>query len=247
MNEFYSQKSNEWKSVSRYHQPSADSLGELDEAIQDCIRDINNPELKATARKALQDFSSSIDDLIDNGMNAKGDCSGYSILDYGCWDCTIAMLISDFGEKIYASESSSGTEPNPRNLVECLRSWQVLSPIAYSHDIVNDPISIITKSKIQMYLHEDYGGSGVAIKDATVFNYALESKRKVGIAACVKGHPSFGKRNTSHWIYIEPGSSKGNIIMRDPSRLSPEKFSYRKIYEVSVYTTSNEFRNIFDN
>lgn len=246
MTEFYSQKSDEWKSVSRYHQPSADSLGELDSAIQDCIKDINNPEFKATARKALQKFNSSAADLIDNGMNAKGDCSGYSIFNYGCWDCTIAMLISDFGGKIYASESSLGTTPNPRNLVECLRSWQILSPTAYSHDIVNDPVSIITKSKIQMCLHEDYGENGVAVKDATVFNYALESKHKVGIAACVKGHPSLGDGQASHWIYIDPNSTKANIIMKDPSKVLPEKLSYRKIYEVCVYTTSSKFRYIFD-
>ena len=50
---------------------------------------------------------------------------------------------------------------DPVGVIQALRSWQILSPIGYSYDLFNDPVSIISRGKMQLIMHEDYGKDGV--------------------------------------------------------------------------------------
>ena len=246
---FYSQIDPKWKYERRYHQESADSLQELDELILDYLQGTRDQPQKKKIQQALARFRSGIQSLIKDKLDKPIKTLGYSIYNYGCWECTIAMIIAQFEEMIYPEEEGVELEPTPTNLIYALRSWQILSLIGFSFDMVVDPVSVVTKANVQMYLHEDYGVNGSSIKDAVVFNYALfllKKIKKVGVAVCVEGHPSFGCGENAHWVYIDPESTCENLIVADPSEKAPAKFAYTKIYEVCVYSTSSQIKDILD-
>ena len=261
---FFSQVDPRWNYLHRYHKSSADDLQILDEKIIGCLNNPKNMRKKNQAWNAFGQFTKGVADLIESGMkDNKGDTSGYSIHDYGCWDCTIAMIIGHFEKKIYCydTDKSSGysiCKVTPETLVKSLRSWQILSPIGFYFDIFNDPMSIITNRKIQLFLHEDYGARGVDVKDAVVLLHALNLKDSVGIAMCVLGHPFFGTKEDTHWVFVDPESSPENIMIFDPSEPPPEDGSdmesstqfevkykkKRRVYEVCVYSTEDNIANM---
>lgn len=236
----FSQRDEKWKFIKRYHQSASDSLQGLDESIRQCLKKKSDSNQKE-AWEAFGHFTQAISDLIENGLNNEKGTSGYSVFDYGCWDCAIAMVIANFNAKVYIYDKRNGKDTNPATFIDALRSWQILSPIGFYYDIFIDPISIITKGKVQLYLHEDYGKDGENAQKATVFQDAISLGDKVGIAVCVKGHPSLGIKTKSHWVYIDPQSITGDIKMFDPdkpaNKKTPSKFTYKKIYEVCVYST----------
>ena len=254
MNSFipFRQEEKEWRHLRRYHDQSADTLQELDQLILDSMNKPNNESIKIKAWEAFGKFTRGLADLIENGLSKNVDyTSGYAIYNYGCWDCTMAMIISQFKKKVYQADKRKGQSANPKSFIESLRSWQILSPIGFAFDIVNDPVSIITKKEIQMFLHEDYGEMGEYVKSATILQYALRFGDKVGIAVCVKGHPSFGMKDKSHWVYIDPNSTNELVLMFDPSTKvsnnnESTNFTYTKVYEICAYSTPENIQNIFD-
>lgn len=247
MTTFFSQRDKKWKFIKRYHRSAADSLQELDESIRQCLNK-NSDSNKKQAWEAFGRFTQGVSDLIENGIDNKKGTSGYSVFDYGCWDCAISMVIANFDAKVYMYDKRNGKITDPQSFIEALKSWQILSPIGFYYDIFTDPVSIITKGEVQLYLHEDYGEDGVNAKNATVFQDAINLGNKVGIAVCVKGHPSFGKKTNSHWVYIDSESTEYDIQMFDPdqpaNKKTPSKFSYKKIYEVCVYSTSSNIKKL---
>lgn len=267
MPEFFSQSNPRWNYLQRYDESSSDSLEELDKAILKVIDNTTrNDSTKNVAYKVLFQFAKSVSDLIENGMNEKcgtddNSAHGYSIHEFGCWDCTMSMIISHFKERVYEyGKSESESLPiNPKNFIKSLRSWQLLSPIGYSFDIINDPIAIITKRKVQLVLHEDYGVRGRIVKNATVFQHALKLNKLVGIAVCVQGHPFLGKGYDPHWVFIDPESTPDKVDIYDPSSEHDQKAAITinqkdymnkdgnvKIYEVCVYSTPENINEVLE-
>ena len=235
----------------------------MDKAILKVIdKNTRDNETKNVAYKALLSFTNNISDLIENGMNEREEYTdGYSVHDYGCWDCTMSMIISHFNGRVYeyGKPESDSIPIHPKNFIKSLRSWQLLSPIGYSFDIMNDPIAVITKRKVQLVLHEDYGARGRIVKNATVFQHALKLNKLVGIAICVQGHPFLGRGDDPHWVYIDPVSSPDKVLIYDPSSnydkdssitINQEDYKNKdgnvKIYEVCVYSTPNNIKDIFN-
>lgn len=233
---FFSQKDPRWTYLARYHAKSADALQELDEHIFAGVLEKSGNVDYQLIWEAYGRFTAGLIELLGQGMSETSR-NGYTIYDYGCWDCTISMIVDQLDGYFYEYGSHKGLDPTPITFIHSLRSWQVLSVIGFSYDIVVDPVSVVTQSQIQMVMHADYGARGVSVKDADVLNYALSKQVPLSIAVCVKGHSILGSKADTHWVAINPAEGGGQTIMRDPSCQGPSQFSYRRVYEICVYST----------
>lgn len=232
---FFSQKDPRWANLPRYHAKSSDALQELDEHVFSEVLVKAGKVDYPLIWEAYGRFTAGLVELLDEGMGEANE-EGYTLYDYGCWDCVICMIVDQLDEHFYEYGSYTRLDPVPPNFIHSLRSWQVLSVMGFSYDIVIDPVSLVTHSRVQMVLHEDYGVDGVPVKEASVLMHALDCKQQVGIAVSVLGHSSLGSKKDTHWVVVNRADAREGLLMLDPSLVAPARFNYRKIYEVCVYT-----------
>jgi len=240
---FFSQKDPRWANLPRYHAKSADALQELDEHVFSGVLVKAGKVDYPLIWEAYCRFTAGLAELLDQGPG-EGSTEGYTLYDYGCWDCVICMIVDQLEEQFYEYESYTGLDPVPPNFIHALRSWQVLSVMGYAYDIVIDPVSVVTQSRVQMVLHEDYGVDGVTVKEASVLMHALDCKQQVGVAVCVLGHSSLGDKSDTHWVVVNRADKREGMMMLDPSLLAPARFNYRKIYEVCVYSRYDDVAGV---
>ncbi len=238
---FFSQKDPRWAHLTRYHAKTADALQDIDEHIFDGILKQPGKVDYPLVWEAYGRFTAGIVDLLKQGLKETRR-DGYTLFNYGCWDCSISMIVDQLDGCFYAYRSDIGLDPIPPNFIHALRSWQVLSVIGFNYDIVIDPVSLVTKSRVQMVLHEDYGVDGVPVKESGMLMYALDCNQQLGISVCVLGHSSLGDKEDTHWIVAYDGEQ--GLMMRDPSLLAPTNFSYRKVYEVCVYCRDDDVTSV---
>ncbi len=235
----FNQTDPKWRSLPRYHEQSTETLEALDEAIQTNLIQASKRN-KHKAMRAARHFYQAVCVFINEGFKP-GRSQNYSIEKYGCWECCLCMIAHDHNIHFYEYSKRTKLSPNPKTLIATLRSWQLLSPIGYSYDLVIDPISVMTRSKLQLRLHQDYGEHGIsmgALRDALI---ALCRQQTLSVMVAVRGHPIFSHKDVTHWVVLDvvgPDRNK-QIMMRDPYRKNRARFRFRKIYVVCVYTTSS--------
>ncbi len=245
MKKVFIQTDNKWKNVSRYHASASDSLSELDQMLTDRISGKEMPDGNVVLSEYVK-FGQAIVDIIENGL--PNSTENYPLSDYGCWDCSVAMILNHFDVKIFDYNNKKKLNTDPVGVIQALRSWQILSPIGYSYDLFNDPVSIISRGKMQLIMHEDYGKDGVEAKEANLLNFAAKLKGNIGILVCVRGHAAFGEKSSSHWMSIDPEKleSDGKLFVCDPYHGKEQSlYKYGNLHEVCVYAKSNDIKNIF--
>lgn len=231
-----------WRMTPRYDVGAVDTLEGLDFAILNCLKEPTDKK-KSKAFFAQQQFNHSIQRLIeDGGVLRRND--NYSVEDYGCWDCCLCMVAHDLNARFYRYGKGRSLAPTPPNLIEALRSWQVLSLIGYSFDLVTDPMSLVTHNKVQLFMHEDYGIKGISPTKSALLTYALRHKEAVCIVASVEGHASYGNKDSTHWVVIDVANDSQTLMMRDPSKKKPSKFTYRKLYTLCLYATPKSIQSL---
>ena len=246
MKKIFIQNDDKWKNISRYHAGAADSLGELDQMLIDRISDGQVPDGNAVLSEYIK-FGQAIRDVIENGL--PNGSKNYPLSKYGCWDCSVAMILNHFDVQIFEYGKDKKLKADPATVIKALRSWQILSPSGYAYDLFNDPVSIISKGAMQLIMHEDYGEDGVKPHEANILNFVTNLKGNVGILVCVKGHAAFGKNESSHWMAIDPEKLEveGKFIACDPSHGKQQSLNlYKKVYEVCVYAKSENIKKIFN-
>lgn len=231
-----------WRNLPRYHEQSAEQLEALDEAIQACIK-YPNKKNKDIAKDAACQFIQAVEVLIDEGFKP-GRRQNYSVELYGCWDCCMAMIMSDHNIFLYEYGQRRRLLPNPANLITTLSSWQIMSPIGYAYDLIIDPIVVITRSRLQLFVHQDYGEEGVGIGPLRESLMVLSRRQGLSVVVAVKGHPIFGDKETTHWVVLHTTDSDKtrHLMMRDPRRQKIDRFCYRKIYVLCVYSAASQKR-----
>jgi len=232
-----------WRMTPRYDVRAVDALEKLDLAIMDCL-DKPTAKNKKRAFIAQQKFNQAVQHLIDNGIVLRRK-HNYSVEDYGCWECCLCMVAHDFKACFYRYGQHHGLIPTPPNMIAAMRSWQILSLLGYSFDLVIDPVSVVTNKQVQLMMHQDYGIGGVKPSKAALLSYALRYRQHVCIVACVKGHPCFGDKENTHWVVIDAHKSTCTLMMRAPAKNKPVKFNYRKLYMLCVYATPKSMQSIF--
>ncbi len=239
-----SQIDQRWFLDARYDMRSVDALGVLDNKI---VRLLDNPTTKnkQSAAKALTVFFKAVEKLIKCGYLTKA-YSNYSIFGYGCWDCCMCMVLSDFEQSLLECGAHSPLRPTPPNFLRVLRSWQLLSVLGYQTDIVIDLMAVITRSRIQLVLHEDYGTRGITADESPLLQFARRYHKDITLVACVKDHHTLGKKPATHWIVLDPAGPElsDGIMMRDPAKAEIKRFSYRKLYTLCLYSTPKLARTI---
>jgi len=239
---FFSQSDPKWQSILRHHGPTATALEAIDSAMlaisrkgdrhQGLVEDLFDGLGKLG--KALHEFA---------GGQGASTSADYNVDDYGCWDCCIAMAIARLGGRVYPfienqrQESRRGVVADPSTVLSALHRWQIVGISGFAYDLYMDPVSIITKSQVQLVAHADYGVDGAWRNEASLLQRAVDVGDDVVVVACVSGHPAFGEKSNSHWIIAETRKAPGDrLLMSDPSEdKGPTKFSYRKVYKVVVY------------
>ncbi len=83
MKTFFSQVGRQWRGVKRYHESSVGALKELDEAIVECLGDLDDSKKKVSAWKAYVKFGSGISDLIDNSISKDNYKKGIRFMNTG--------------------------------------------------------------------------------------------------------------------------------------------------------------------
>ncbi len=224
-----------WRMTPRYDVRAVDTLDELDVAIVDCL-DEPTDKNKLMAITAQQQFNHAVQRLIDDGivLSRKGN---YSVEDYGCWDCCMCMVAHDLDARFYRNNQRYGLTPTPPHFIDALRSWQILSFIGYTFDLVIDSITLVTRNKVQLFMHQDYGINGISPKESSLLSYALRHRQHVCIVACVRGHSSYGDKDSTHWVMIDASKESPTLMMRDPSKNKHKRFNYRKLYTLCLYAT----------
>lgn len=232
----FSQIDRKWRNIPRYHQKSADALERLDRVLYE-LSTRYAEGLEEQARRALSRFKKEVNNLIDEGLR-RGRNKNYSIELYGCWDCCICMIASDYQISFYTDIPQKRLEPTPENLLIALRSWRILSPIGYSHDIFTDPLAVITKARLQLFLHRDFGENGITVNQiaGNLINWC--QLMNISVVVAVKKHPVFGWENFTHWVVLDVAEEdkQSKLMMRDPERRKIARFSYRKIFCVCIYS-----------
>lgn len=231
-----------WRMTPRYYVYAVESLDELDIAIKERLDKPSN-KTKIIALKSLQRFNHAVHQLIDEGVELRRK-DNYSIEDYGCWDCCMCMVAHDLNARFYQYDRRQGLQPTPTNLIEAMRSWQILSLIGYTFDLVIDPITLVTNNKVQLFMHEDYGVEGILPRESALLSYALRNRQHVCIVACVKGHASYGDKHSTHWVIIDAPKDSKTLMMRDPSKNKRSKFKYRRLYTLCLYTNQKNMRSL---
>tara|TARA_R110000782_G_scaffold30891_20_gene76642 strand:- start:625 stop:1371 length:747 start_codon:yes stop_codon:yes gene_type:complete len=231
-----------WRMTPRYDDLAVDTLDELDLAIVDCL-DEPTDKNKTIVLKAQHQFNHAVQRLIDEGilLRRKGN---YSVEDYGCWDCCMCMVAHDLNIRLYRNNHRNGLIPTPPNFIEALRSWQIMSFIGYTFDLVIDPMTLVTKNKVQLFMHEDYGINGISPRESALLSYALRYRQHVCIVACVKGHASYGDKDSTHWVMIDVQEDSQTLMMRDPSKNKRTKFNYRKLYTLCLYASPKSMQSL---
>lgn len=143
-----SQIDERWHKDSRYDRRSVDALGNLDEKI---MQTLDNPttQNKQAAMIALTGFTSAVESLINRGTLRRS-YRTYSIFGYGCLDCCLCMVVSDFKQTLFEYKSRNGLPPTPKNFLKVLRSWQILSVVGYQYEMILDLVSVMTNSRVQL-------------------------------------------------------------------------------------------------
>lgn len=232
-----------WRMMPRYDGRAVDTLEELDLAIVDCLDDPTDKN-KIMALNAQQKFNHAVQGLIDDGVILRRK-DNYSVGDYGCWDCCMCMVAHDLNARFYRNNQRDGLLPTPPNFIDAMRSWQILSFIGYTFDLVIDPITLVTNNKVQLFMHEDYGAEGVQLSKSALLSYALRHRQYVCMVACVKGHASYGGKDSTHWVMIDAPKDSPTLMMRDPSKNKRTKFNYRKLYTLCLYATPKNMKSIY--
>ena len=195
--------------------------------------------------KAQQEFSQAMETFIERGSLQKGSYS-YPIKNYGCWDCCMCMVVSDFKQLLFEYGRKRGIPVTPQNFLKVVRSWQIMSVVGYQDEFVTDPMAVITKGRVQLLLHEDYGRKGVSLANSPLLRFALRHRKAVSIVACVSSHAVMGHRPGTHWIVLDPAGPdfEHGIMMRDPLKTMKTRCRYRRIYTLCLYSTPNQARQL---
>ncbi len=233
-----SQIDKRWSMYSRYETRATDSLADLDNELF-MLLEKPTANRRKNALRALADFTQQVEKLIKRGEVLHGRGT-YHINNYGCWDCCMCMVAADFNVLFYPYEKRQGLLPTPPHFLTVMRSWQMLSVVGYCDDIVTDAMTVITRGRVQLFMHEDYGINGVGFSDSILLRYALQHHRDLTIVACVKDHPLFGSKPATHWIVIDPAGTElsDGLNMRDPAILEIKQLSYRRLYTLCLYTSA---------
>ncbi len=230
-----------WRSIPCHHEQSTETLEKLDEAIQTCLKQ-SSKRNRHRAEQAAHQFYQAVCVFINEGFRP-GRRQKYSIEKYGCWICCLCMIAHDHNIHFYeyGKRKRKRLPPNPGSLIATLRSWQLLSPIGYTYDLIIDPITVVTRGALQLFWHRDYGEEGTSISLLRASLIALCRQPAFSVMVAVRGHPVFGYKDATHWVVLDSrGSDKEiQLMMRDPGRKSKARFSYRKVYVVCIYTTSS--------
>ncbi len=242
-----SQIDKRWHLVSRQDKHSADALAGLD---FDIINVLDNPSTrnKQYAIAALAKFTQSVEKLIDRGKVLNGKRT-YTIYNYGCWDCCLCMVATDFKQRLFEYGKSRGLTPTPQNFLRVLRTSQILSVIGFQFEIALDVMSIITRSRVQLVMQEDYGRRGVRASNSPLLKFALRHRKDLTIVACVKDHAVFGNKPGTHWVILDPVGSdiSDGLMMRDPAKTSIKPFRYRRLYMLCLYSTRKQAQALLAN
>lgn len=239
-----SQIDKRWRNDARYDKRVVDALAELDDTIYDLLEKPSKGN-KKTAVFAQKRFNQAMETFIARGALQKGSYS-YPIKNYGCWDCCMCMVISDFQQRLFEYGRRQGLSVTPLHFLKVMRSWQILSCLGYQDEVVIDPVSVVTKGRVQLVLHEDYGKHGVSLADAPLLHFALRHRKVISIAACVKGHAMLGNKPSTHWIVLDPigPTLEQGMMMRDPLKTEKTRCSYRKLYTLCLYSTPRQARRL---
>lgn len=235
-----------WHQQSRYDGVAVDALQSLDEAIFNVLEKPAATN-RLEAYRAQAEFNQAVQRLIQRGRLTQGRHQ-YPIKNYGCWDCCLCMVAADFRQQLYEYGTGKGLPPTPPHFLKVMRSWQILSVLGYLNDIVVDPMAVITRGRVQLLLHEDYGVQGIALAKSPLLRFALQHRDRVTIVANVRGHAIRGDRHT-HWIVLDPLGADlvAGLMMRDPAKPRIGRCTYRRLYALCLYTTPRHARGILAN
>ncbi|MBT4486965.1 MAG: CHAT domain-containing protein [Rhodospirillaceae bacterium] len=132
--------------------------------------------------------------------------ANYLEYDYGCWDMCIATLAKRMDANFFRHDDDTAMAPSPRNLLLALQSWQIVTLTGYMDNLYLDPVSVITKGRIQLVAKEDYGRAGVIMSESRLLQAALSFADRCGIVLNVDGHKAFGD---SEVYLVDSGSNRG--------------------------------------
>lgn len=174
---------------------------------------------------ALTDASHSRVDA-DFGLSGQESTLGQS----GCWHVSAASMLSYFGEKV------DNISINPKTFLEALRKSGMGTLTGYVSHLFVDPISIITKTRVQLRSYRDFGKKGAPPSSGELLELLGQvAGPNVCAIVNVSSHEFFGTGD-SHYVLIH-GVNKGMFVMHDPaSKRSKNLFGrYEKVYQVTLY------------
>lgn len=220
----FKQEDPRWRGLVWYHKPIDHAVAELTRAMHAYAE---NPGSTKRLLKSAQRITTAIERLQKypdiNGAKRDG-----SLNSSGCWHVSVANMLRRFNVPL------NKLSPTPEAVVLQLRQHMLGTLTGYVSRPFVDPLSLLTKERVQLAEYRDFGKNGVTWS-AKALRDALAPVKKEDRCAIVnvQGHEFLG-REDSHYILVA-GSSSNALVVEDPTTAAGVSPKYDKIYQISVY------------
>jgi len=223
----YQQDDKEWRHLLWYDNNLCQSIRQITEYIHAYAENRICKEELTGATKVL---CTQIDEIVKKGKYEQLSEHSGSLSKSGCWHTSVANMLTWFNVKLKNKIS------NPKIVLKAFQESFLCTLTGYVENPCVDPLSIISKGKVQLVKYRDFGPKGINKKNIE-FNALLSTTSHNNTCAIVNvGSHEFEGNSNSHYVLVTNKNSDGYKI-QDPGWKDKVSLfdSYKKYYQVSVY------------
>ncbi|MEY8198965.1 MAG: hypothetical protein RPS47_06970 [Colwellia sp.] len=225
--EFYFQHDERWGSLLWYDKEICELIGDVTKSFHGFQSgDVAGGELLETTARLSKYMRSVVEDGGQSSSKAG------SLSESGCWHTSVSNMLNEFGIRL------ENVAPNPEILLKTLQGKLLGTLTGYVEHGSVDPLSIVTRGKVQLARYRDFGCEGEDRDNQELLDL-LKSTACVNTCAIVNvdGHEFLGSGSNSHYVLVTNPISTDYEI-KDPGYPDKRKLllaDWGRVYQVSVY------------